>query len=230
MTFLSRMVRMAHQYPELRKDILKVVLADFDPEDIVREDAGPLESEADESGYMGGHFTQQIWRELSDRQEGGDLGASPVDAPRAPAPGKQAARLKTLRRLRVLRAKAAAGGCDSPKLPEALRAQCKEKQEEAKGKKDDKEDKKARLQELRRRRAGFNPEDIGREVGGPLESLDGDEAYMGGEFTQQENRELRETEQAGKLPGVTTEPRSPSSGKQARLAHLRRLQELRAQR
>ena len=185
MSLLNRMVRLAHQHPELRQGILGLIqkAADFDPEDIAREEAGALESEADEAGYMSSHFTQQIFRELSDRQEGGDLGASPVEAPRAPSPGKQA-RLKTLRRLRELRAA---------------------------------------------KKADFNPEDIGREVGGPLRQ-DNDEAFMGQEFTQQRFRDLREHQEAGELSQVQTEEQGPQPGKQARLAHLRRLRELRASR
>ena len=62
---------------------------------------------------------------------------------------------------------------------------------------------------------GYNPEEIGEEVGGPLEG-DGDEPFMKGEFTQQENRELRERVQDGDL-GMTTnlDPQNPTSGKQA---------------
>ena len=69
---------------------------------------------------------------------------------------------------------------------------------------------------------GFDPEAIGEEQSGPLEG-DSDEGFMKGEFTQQENRELRERVQDGDL-GIKTnlEPQNPTSGKQAsvRLASL----------
>lgn len=61
---------------------------------------------------------------------------------------------------------------------------------------------------------GFDPENIGEEVGGPLEG-DADEPYMKGEFTQQERRELREKQQAGELPGGSSEPQAPRPGVQA---------------
>lgn len=62
---------------------------------------------------------------------------------------------------------------------------------------------------------GFDPEAIGEEVAGPLEG-DGDESFMKAEFTQQENRELRERVQDGDL-GMKTNPeeQAPQSGKQA---------------
>lgn len=62
--------------------------AEWPPEEIGREDAGPLEGDSDEP-YMKGEFTQQEKRELSDLQEGGNL-AAPSTAPRNPTPGKQA--------------------------------------------------------------------------------------------------------------------------------------------
>lgn len=62
---------------------------------------------------------------------------------------------------------------------------------------------------------GFPASAIGVEKGGPLEQ-DTDETWMEGEFTQQENRELREEQEAGKLgPTPNIGPRSPSPGKQA---------------
>ena len=65
---------------------------------------------------------------------------------------------------------------------------------------------------------GFNPDDIGREVGGPLEQVDSDEPWMSGEFTQQENRELRDAVEGDKLGEVIYEaPRVPNPGKQAAL-------------
>lgn len=62
---------------------------------------------------------------------------------------------------------------------------------------------------------GFNPEDIGKEKKGPKKELGKEHSWMDGEFTQQENRELRETQEAGKMPEVKTEPRKPQEGKQA---------------
>lgn len=64
---------------------------------------------------------------------------------------------------------------------------------------------------------GFNPEEIGIEKAGPLEMIDSDEPFMNGEFTQQENRELRYDQQSGKLgPDKTTlEPQNIPAGKQA---------------
>jgi len=62
---------------------------------------------------------------------------------------------------------------------------------------------------------GFPASTIGVERGGPLEQ-DTDEAWMDGEFTQQENRELRGEQEAGKLgPTPDIGPRAPSIGKQA---------------
>lgn len=65
----------------------------------------------------------------------------------------------------------------------------------------------------------FDGTEIGREQGGPMQS-EADEPYMKGEFSQQENRELREKQEGGQLPGVNTEPRGPRSGVQASLAAL----------
>ena len=64
---------------------------------------------------------------------------------------------------------------------------------------------------------GFDPDDIGEEVGGPLRD-DPDEPFMNQEFTQQENRELRERQQDGDLgmkPNM--EPQKPQPGKQSGL-------------
>lgn len=61
----------------------------FDPEEIGEEVSGPLE-DISAKGYMKGEFTQQENRELRERQEAGDLGASVVEAPQAPLAGKQA--------------------------------------------------------------------------------------------------------------------------------------------
>jgi hypothetical protein len=63
---------------------------------------------------------------------------------------------------------------------------------------------------------GEDPEQIGEEKGGP-ERQDADEPYMKGEFTQQENRELREDQQGGALgaPKTKMEPQTPTPGRQA---------------
>ncbi len=47
--------------------------------------------------------------------------------------------------------------------------------------------------------AGFNAGTIGEVKSGPLEQLDSDEPYMSGEFTQQENEELRGKQESGQL-------------------------------
>lgn len=68
---------------------------------------------------------------------------------------------------------------------------------------------------------GFDPDDIGREKAGPLVD-EPDEPYMDGQFTQQENRELREKQEDGELgpDRVTTEPQAPRPGVQASLGIL----------
>jgi len=68
---------------------------------------------------------------------------------------------------------------------------------------------------------GFNPEEVGKETAGPLEG-DRDEAYMDGEFDQQENRELREKVESGEISnkGIVPNERNPKPGKQAMDAQL----------
>lgn len=61
----------------------------FDPDEIGAEVKGPQEGDPDEP-YMKGHFTQQVNRELRERQEAGDLGVAPVLEIQTPTPGKQA--------------------------------------------------------------------------------------------------------------------------------------------
>lgn len=61
---------------------------------------------------------------------------------------------------------------------------------------------------------GFNAEMIGQEKSGPLE-METDEPFMKGEFSAQENRELREKQEAGDLPDGSPEPRPPKAGVQA---------------
>jgi hypothetical protein len=68
---------------------------------------------------------------------------------------------------------------------------------------------------------GWDAEQIGEEVSGP-EVQEPDEPYMRQEFSQQENRELRERQQAGDLgPTKTTlEPQTPTPGVQASFKSL----------
>ncbi len=63
---------------------------------------------------------------------------------------------------------------------------------------------------------GFNPEEIGQEKSGPQEQ-EGDEGYMSQQFSQQENRELRETQEGGDLgPDKTKDDEQvPHAGIQA---------------
>jgi|APSaa5957512576_1039674.scaffolds.fasta_scaffold11736_2 hypothetical protein len=67
---------------------------------------------------------------------------------------------------------------------------------------------------------GEDPEQIGVEKSGPLEQ-ETDEPYMKGEFTQQENRELREKVQGDELgpDKISPEPQAPKPGVQAALAN-----------
>lgn len=60
--------------------------------------------------------------------------------------------------------------------------------------------------------AQFNPAEIGVGVSGPSE-FDADEPWMKGEFTQQENRELREDQEGGDLGFKVVD--GPQAGKQA---------------
>jgi hypothetical protein len=62
---------------------------------------------------------------------------------------------------------------------------------------------------------GWDPEDIGEEVAGP-DVQEPDEPFMNQQFSQQENRELRERQQAGDL-GQTVVPdeQAPTPGVQA---------------
>jgi hypothetical protein len=63
---------------------------------------------------------------------------------------------------------------------------------------------------------GFDPEEIGEEVAGP-EEKESDEPYMNSHFTQQWNRELREKQESGELPGGSPEAQAPKPGVQAAL-------------
>ena len=85
--------------------------AEFNADEIGKEKSGPLEDEPDEP-YMSGEFSQQENRELRERQEGGDLGATPNEDQQSPTPGVQAA-LQELT--------AATEGLDHPQVERALR-------------------------------------------------------------------------------------------------------------
>jgi len=66
---------------------------------------------------------------------------------------------------------------------------------------------------------GFNPEEIGKEDSGPLQK-EPDEAYMNSQFSQQENRELRERQESGEIEKTKEgnpilDEQNPQSGKQA---------------
>lgn len=65
--------------------------------------------------------------------------------------------------------------------------------------------------------SGFDPETVGEEQSGAIETVEAAEPFMAGEFTQQENRELRERVESGDLgPDRTVdEPQAPQAGKQA---------------
>lgn len=73
------------------------------------------------------------------------------------------------------------------------------------------------------KQSDFDAEEIGEEVAGPKEG-DGDESYMKGEFSQQENRELRERVEKSEMgpDKTTTAPQSPSPGIQASMKNLLR--------
>jgi len=117
--------------------------ADWDPEQIGEENAGPEVQEPDEP-YMNQEFSQQENRELRERQQAGDLGPKAVDEPQAPTPGVQASFGELVEALK-------AGDFDEARVAKALRlASAVVKQgkgkvppeflEHQKGKKEDKED------------------------------------------------------------------------------------------
>lgn len=65
----------------------------------------------------------------------------------------------------------------------------------------------------------FNAENVGREVAGPLENQNPQsKEYLNGEFTNQENRELRTKVESNRHNGLSTKPDAPSPGKQASVA------------
>jgi len=67
---------------------------------------------------------------------------------------------------------------------------------------------------------GEDPEQIGEEKSGPKEQ-EADESYMSGHFSQQENRELRESQEGGELgpDKIKPERQTPKPGIQAALAN-----------
>lgn len=73
----------------------------WDPNQIGVEQSGPGVQDPDEA-FMKGQFSSQENRELSDRQEAGDLGTTPILTPRNPTPGKQADLDNSLAKLRKL--------------------------------------------------------------------------------------------------------------------------------
>jgi hypothetical protein len=81
---------------DVMSNTLEKVAASWNPEIISEEKSGPKEGDSDES-YMGGEFTQQERRELSDLQESGKLGDRVNPEPRSPQPGKQASSLAELK-------------------------------------------------------------------------------------------------------------------------------------
>ena len=66
-------------------------------------------------------------------------------------------------------------------------------------------------------REAYDAENIGREQTGPIETVDSDEPFMKGQFSQQENRELLDVVESGALSnsGTVDDPRNPTPGKQA---------------
>lgn len=74
---------------------------------------------------------------------------------------------------------------------------------------------------------GEDPEMIGEEKSGPLEG-DADEDYMGGQFSQQERRELREKVETNELSnsGISPDEQSPRPGIQASMAQGREISAL----
>jgi len=69
---------------------------------------------------------------------------------------------------------------------------------------------------------GEDPEIIGEEKAGPKEK-EGDEPYMDGHFSQQENRELREKQEGGELPDGSPERQTARPGVQAALENGKKL-------
>jgi hypothetical protein len=151
--------------------------ADFDAGEIGEAEPGPLEHDADEP-WMANEFTQQEHDELADLQESGVL-------PQAD--------LLPIERY---------GG----KIPKGLeKHQFKKKDDKGGDKKDDKkdddksEDDKDSGKPWEKKKADFDPKEIGdTELGGALAS-DPDEAYMKDNFTLQETNELQHKQEDGAL-------------------------------
>ena len=80
------------------KDAKSKKKADFDPENVGAESDGPLKSESDEAAYMEPNFSAQIFRELSDRQEAGQLSdGKGITEQRDPQPGRKGITAMNLR-------------------------------------------------------------------------------------------------------------------------------------
>lgn len=80
----------------------------FAPEQVGYESDGALEYDQDEASYMSPNFSAQIFRELSDRQEAGELSDGQIiDAQREPQAGRQGERVASHKRVayRYLRRK-----------------------------------------------------------------------------------------------------------------------------
>ncbi len=75
------------------------------------------------------------------------------------------------------------------------------------------------------RQADWDPSEIGKEKSGPAEG-DSDESYMNSEFSQQENREMREKQESGELAKGSDQPQKPQPGVQAALKNGQKLAEL----
>ena len=76
---------------------------EYDPSDIGREVAGPLEQLDSDEPWMKGQFTQQQFRDLHEMQQSGKMGPLNPE-PAAPQPGKQASKQAALTRLAALEA------------------------------------------------------------------------------------------------------------------------------
>lgn len=76
----------------------------FPPELVGAETDGALEYDQDEESYMHPNFSAQIYRELSDRQEAGELSNGQIiDAQRDPQEGRKGDRVAQRVALRHLR-------------------------------------------------------------------------------------------------------------------------------
>lgn len=72
--------------------------------------------------------------------------------------------------------------------------------------------------------AGFDAGSIGAKKPGPLETLNSDEPWMNGEYTQEEFRELAQKQESGALSdGIADGNKTASSELRARVARLERV-------